>query len=180
MSTSHALLGLLAASGTRHGYELKREYDRRLVSVRPLAFGQMYTTLARLLHDGRIAEVAHERAGGPDRVAYALTPAGRAELDAWLDQVEEPSPHISARIFIRVAIALLACPDERTARRCLTAQRERHLAEMRSLTRIKTDRAASVTQVVAADYLLNHLDADLRWIDTTLTRVAQLRAEVHA
>lgn len=179
MSTSHALLGLLAAGGTRHGYELKREYDRRLAGVRPLAFGQLYTTLARLLRDGRIVEAAHERAGGPDRVAYQLTPAGRTELDAWLDQVEEPSPYISAQIFLRVTVALLACPDERTARQYLAAQRERHLAEMRSLTRIKTDPDASMAQVVAADYLLNHLDADLRWIDTTLTRVGRLRAEVH-
>jgi DNA-binding PadR family transcriptional regulator len=180
MSTSHALLGLLAVGGTRHGYELKREHERRLAGVRPLAFGQMYTTLARLLRDGRIVEAAHERAGGPDRVAYQLTPAGRCELDGWLDQLEEPSPYITAQLFLRVAVALLVSPDEETARRCLAAQRERHLAEMRSLTRIKTDRAASVTQVVAADFLLNHLDADLRWIATTLQRVGQLRAEVHA
>jgi DNA-binding PadR family transcriptional regulator len=180
MSTSHALLGLLAAADTRHGYELKRDYDRRLPGVRPLAFGQMYTTLARMLRDGYIAEAAHQRMGGPDRVAFRLTDRGRSELDAWLDQVVQPKPQISAELFIKVVIALLARPDESAARSLLAAQRACHLAEMRKLTKIKATPGTSVSELAAADYLLNHLDADLRWMATTLERVAALRAEVLA
>ncbi|MBA3279478.1 MAG: PadR family transcriptional regulator, partial [Geodermatophilaceae bacterium] len=33
-------------------------------------------------------------------------------------------------------------------------------------------------RVLAADYALNHLDADLRWIDTTLQRITQLAKEI--
>ena len=47
MSTSHVLLGLLAA-GSRHGYELKRAHDARLPRARPLAFGQVYATLSQI------------------------------------------------------------------------------------------------------------------------------------
>ncbi|RIV37428.1 PadR family transcriptional regulator [Micromonospora radicis] len=67
----------------------------RLFGVRPLAFGQMYTTLARMLRDGYIAEAAHERAGGSDRVAYRLTRHGRIELDGWLSQAVPPAVHVS-------------------------------------------------------------------------------------
>ncbi|GAA3296852.1 PadR family transcriptional regulator [Dactylosporangium vinaceum] len=180
MSTLHALLGLLASQGSRHGYELKREYDRRLPGVRPLAFGQMYTTLARMQRDGYIAEAEHERAGGPDRVAFRLTDEGRSELDAWLRTVVPPSTQIAAELFVKVIVALLAAPDETTARSLLAAQRAVHLARMRELTAVKTTAGTSVSDLAAADYLLNHLDADLRWMATTLDRVTALRAEVMA
>ncbi|MFG2062150.1 PadR family transcriptional regulator [Micromonospora sp. NPDC048871] len=180
MSTTHVLLGVLAAQGASHGYELKREHDRRLFGVRPLAFGQLYSTLARMLRDGHIAEAAHERAGGPDRVAYRLTPQGRTALDGWLSQVVPPAVHISAELFVKVIVALLATPDEGTARSFLAAQRAAHLARMRELTAVKTGGEASVTELVAADYLLNHLDADLRWMATTMDRISQLRAEVRS
>jgi hypothetical protein len=32
--------------------------------------------------------------------------------------------------------------------------------------------------VIAADYAIAHLDADLRWLRTTLDRVAELRQEI--
>jgi len=180
MSTSHALLGILAARGPTHGYELKREYDRRLAGVRPLAFGQMYTTLARMLRAGHIAEAAHQRVGGPDRVAYRLTDDGRSELMTWLAQPEPPSPYVSAPLFIKVIIALLATPDEGAARALLAAQRASHLEQMRRLTKVKTDGGASVSELAAADYLLMHLDADLRWMATTLDRITAIREEVRA
>lgn len=133
-----------------------------------------------MLRDGHIAEAAHERAGGPDRVAYRLTPQGRTELDGWLSQVMPPAVHISAELFVKVIVALLATPDEGTARSFLAAQRAAHLARMRELTAVKTGGQASVTELAAADYLLNHLDADLRWMATTMDRISQLRAEVRS
>ena len=180
MSTTHALLGILASQGISHGYELKHEHDRRLLGVKPLAFGQMYTTLARMLRAGYIAEAAHERVGGPDRVAYRLTTDGRVELDNWLSQEVPPAMHVSAQLFVKVIVALLATPDEATARSFLATQRAAHLARMRELTTVKTAGGASLVELAAADYLLNHLDADLRWMATTLERISQLRSEVLA
>ncbi len=180
MSTTHALLGVLAARGISHGYELKREHDRRLLGVKPLAFGQMYTTLARMLRDGYIAEAEHQRVGGPDRVAYRLTPGGHTELVNWLSQAVPPAAYVSAQLFVKVIVALIATPDEATARSFLATQRAAHLERMRELTKTKTAGGASVTELAVADYLLNHLDADLRWMATTLDRISQLRSEVAA
>jgi DNA-binding PadR family transcriptional regulator len=176
MSTAHAVLGLLAA-GARHGYDLKREHDARLPMVKPLAFGQVYATLVRLLRDGLIEEMAHERVGGPDRTAYALTERGRAELEGWLSTVEPPAPHINSALFLKVVLAVLVS-GEVAARQFLTAQRHAHGARLRELTAVKTQPGVRLADVLSVDYAIAHLSADLRWIDNTLARVAELRAEV--
>jgi DNA-binding PadR family transcriptional regulator len=176
MSTTHAVLGLLA-TGARHGYELKREHDARLPMAKPLAFGQVYATLVRLVRDGLIEELASERVGGPDRTAYALTERGRAELVKWLSTVEPPAPHVNSVLFLKVVLAVLV-NGEATARQYLTAQRQAHGARLRELTAVKTQPGASLADVLSADYAIAHLGADLRWIETTLARVAGLSQEV--
>ena len=66
--TAHVVLGLLAG-GPRHGYELKRAHDQRLPQAKPLAFGQVYATLARLARDGLVepAPARSRPAGRPPR-----------------------------------------------------------------------------------------------------------------
>jgi DNA-binding PadR family transcriptional regulator len=178
MSTAHVLLGLLA-HGSRHGYDLKREHDARLPRARPLAFGQVYATLGRLARDELIAEAGQDQDGGPERTSFALTERGRAELTEWLDRPEEPSPYVQSTLFAKVVVALLVHDDAAAARRYLSTQRAVHLARMRELTTSKSDRRTAVADVVAADYAISHLDADLRWMNTTLDRVESLREEVH-
>jgi DNA-binding PadR family transcriptional regulator len=176
VSSSHIVLGLLAV-GVRHGYEIKREHDARLPRVRPLAFGQVYSTLARLVRDGFIAEAASEQDGGPERTAYALTERGRAELVSWLSTVEPPAPYVSSVLFAKVVVALMV-GDADTARKFLASQRAAHLARMRELTAAKTAAGATAVDVVAADLAIAHLDADLRWMEDTRERVAELRGDL--
>jgi DNA-binding PadR family transcriptional regulator len=176
MSTAHVLLGLLAR-GPRHGYDLKRAHDERLPRAKPLAFGQVYATLGRLERDGLVAEAGQDRDGGPDRTSYTLTDAGRQHLNAWLTSIEAPAPYVTSELFNKVVVALLAA-DADKARDYLVAQRAAHLARMRELTAVKTTPGVSLGDVVAADYALGHLDADLSWLQTTLTRVTALEREV--
>jgi len=176
VSTVHVLLGLLSR-GARHGYELKRDHDQRLPRAKPIAFGQVYATLGRLQRDGLVEEVERDRAGGPDRTSYALTDAGREALASWLDTIEPPAPHVTSALLAKVVVALLIDDPDR-ARRYLGAQRAAHAARIRELTRAKTAAEATLGEIVAADYAINHLDADLRWLDTTVGRVADLHREV--
>ncbi|MFY1705439.1 MULTISPECIES: PadR family transcriptional regulator [Micromonospora] len=178
MSTPHVLLGLLAA-GTRHGYELKRAHDQRLPRARPLAFGQVYATLGRLQRDGLVVAAGQDRDGGPDRTAYALTADGRAALDQWLTTVEPPMPYVASTLFAKVVVALVAADVER-ARAYLIDQRQAHTQRLRELTTVKTAATASLDDVVAADFAIAHLDADLRWLQTTLDRVVDWHREVHS
>lgn len=172
MATAHVLLGLLAG-GPCHGYELKRAHDERMPQAKPLAYGQVYASLGRLERDGYVTEDGQDREGGPDRTWYRITPSGVGHLDAWLDAVEPPAPHLSSELFSKVVVALIAA-DAARATRYLTARRAAHMDRLRQLTALKTAPGAAFGDVLAADYLINHLDADLRWLHTTLARVANL------
>jgi len=177
MSTGHVLLGLLT-EGERHGYELKREHDARFPAARPLAFGQVYATLERLRKRGLVDAESGVKAAGPERTPYALTDAGRAELDRWLAEVEAPSPFVSNPLSVKVTLALLTA-DEALAEDYLRRQRDAHLQRMRDYTRLKRDPGTSLVEVLAADYALTHLDADLRWIETAIERVSDLDKEIN-
>ena len=176
MSTAFVLLGLLVG-GPMHGYELKRAHDQRLPKAKPLAFGQVYTTLTRLERDGLVIPESTERAGGPDRTSFSLTDQGRAALDEWLSQVEPPMPYVNSALLSKVVVALLAA-DAHRARSYLAAQRQAHMARLRELTAVKTDGTATLGETIAADHAIAHLDADLRWLGTTVDRVADLQTEL--
>lgn len=166
------MLGLLEGRPS-HGYELKRAYDRRFAGERPLPFGQVYATLGRLERDGRVRVEGVEPGGGPERKRYAITPEGVAELERWLSQPEPPEPHLQTVLFTKVVLALLSGRD---ASRFLDAQRAAHLARMRELTARRRDGGLGATLV--ADYALFHLEADLRWIELTESRLTQLAKEI--
>jgi len=170
------LLGLLSR-GPRHGYELKREHDMRFAQAKPLPYGQVYATLGRLLRDGLLEEGEPEAGAGPDRRVYGLTATGRAALQAWLGDVEPPAPYVTNPLLAKVVVALLA---DHPAQDYLTAQRRAHLARMRELTVLKTAPGAALSDVLSADWALSHLDADLRWVETTSQRLAALTAEVRS
>ncbi len=174
MSTRHILLGLLAG-GPSHGYDLKRRHDERFPQARPLAYGQVYTTLQRLVRDG-LAEVDGTDAdGGPERTKYRATTEGERERADWVRQISAPAPHVVNEIFAKVVVAILAGGDPAAY---LLDQRAAHMARMRELTAVKTAPGSDLSTVLSADYALNHLDADLRWMTTTAARLTTLTAEV--
>ncbi|CAN5715733.1 hypothetical protein BH24ACT3_BH24ACT3_06800 [soil metagenome] len=169
---AHGLLGLLE-DRPKHGYELRRSFDERLASGRPLRSGQVYSPLGRLERDGRVGEVGGEKGPGPERRLYAITEAGVAELERWLSAPEPPETYLQSVLYAKVVVAL---SSGRSAQAVLDAQRDRHVAEMRALTREKEH--ADLAVVVRADFALLHLDADIRWIDLTLARLARLGKEL--
>jgi DNA-binding PadR family transcriptional regulator len=165
------LLGLLERQPS-HGYDLKREYDAYFGRGKPLPFGQVYATLARLARDGKAAAGESEPGAGPERRRYAITSDGRAEVEAWLATPVEPEPHLQTVLFSKVVLALML---GRPAERYLDAQRAAHLQRMRELTDVR--RKGGLVDALLADHALFHLEADLRWIDLTSARLSNL-AEV--
>jgi DNA-binding PadR family transcriptional regulator len=174
MSTRHILLGLLA-TGPSHGYDLKRRHDERFPQARPLAYGQVYTTLQRLVRDGLAEVEGTDSDGGPERTMYRSTVDGQRELANWAGEITPPAPFVTNEIFAKVVVAILADGDPEAY---LSAQRTAHMARMRELTQVKTAKGADLATVLSADYALNHLDADLRWMTTTAGRLTALTAEV--
>jgi DNA-binding PadR family transcriptional regulator len=171
MSVTLTLLGLLEREPS-YGYDLKRDYDTHFARGKPLSFGQVYTTLARLARDGKAVAGPPEHGDGPERKRYWITEAGTAEVDAWLSRPAEPEPHLQPVLFAKVTLTLML---GRRADSYLDAQRVAHLKRMRELTQLKD--AGSLTDTLLADYGLFHLEADLRWIDLTAARLGELKEE---
>jgi hypothetical protein len=64
----------------------------------------------------------------------------------------------------------------RRASDVLDVQRRAHLDLMRELTRRKT--TGGLADQLICDHALFHLEADLRWLELTADRLAELAAEV--
>jgi DNA-binding PadR family transcriptional regulator len=172
MSVSQSLLGLLEAA-PRHGYDLKRAHDELFRTQRPLAYGQVYATLSRLLRNGLVTVDGTEPGEGPDRKRYAITDAGITDLQSWLSTPERPQEYLQNTLYTKVVLALLS---HRSADEILDAQRAEHLAAMRDFTRRK--QSGDLADQLICDHALFHLEADIRWLEITASRLAELKAQV--
>lgn len=172
MSIGLTLLGLLE-SGPKHGYDLKHAYDERFGQNRSLAYGQVYSTLSRLLRDGLVEVDSVESGEGPERKTYSITEAGVARIAEWLETPEKPVADLHNTLFTKVVLAVLSGRDPASV---IDAQRQEHMAVMRELTRKKS--SAELTEQLVCDYSLFHLDADLRWLDLAVSRLDHLTKEI--
>ncbi|MBH5336755.1 PadR family transcriptional regulator [Streptomyces pactum] len=172
MSIGHALLGLLE-TGPRHGYDLKRAFDERFGHDRPLHYGQVYSTMSRLLKNGLVEVDGIEPGEGPERKRYAITDAGVTDVERWLAQPEKPEPYLQSTLYTKVVLALLT---GREAGDVLDVQRATHLRLMRDLTQRK--RNGDLADQLICDHALFHLEADLRWLELTTARLDQLAEAV--
>lgn len=172
MATTMVVLAVLM-DGPRHGYDVKRTHDEWFPSGRPLAYGQVYAALARLEKDGSV-EVAETRVeSGPERTVYALTGRGRERVQAWLDEpVQDPSRAVGDLVSKTVA-AVRTAADPRPM---LARQRIAHLRRLRELR--SDGMSGEALSALAVDYAIEHIDADLRWLDRASESVEAVLAGV--
>lgn len=171
MTVPMALLALLDGRPS-HGFALKRRYDDLLGQDRELRFGQVYATLSRLERDGLADGVGVQPGEGADRKVYAITHDGVAELDRWLAAPQLPGGR-PAELFTKVVLALAA---GRPAELVLDAQRAVYLDRMRELTAHRHD--GDAVDRLARDFETAHLEADLRWMEIAVARLADVRAGI--
>ena len=172
MGIGSTFLGLLEG-GPRHGYDLKRAYDERFGADRPLSYGQVYATLARLLKNGLVEVDGVEPGAGPERKRYAITSAGVTDVERWLGQPEKPEPYLQSTLYTKIVLALLTGRD---AADILDEQRAEHLRSMRILT--DRTRTGDLADQLICDLALFHLEADLRWLELAAARLDRLKATV--
>lgn len=172
MSASYALLGILGKQPS-YGYDLKREYDFLYGKEKNLAFGQVYSTLSRLLRDKKVSIEATEQSVGPERKLYAITSLGRSDLEKWLNTPERLHPNTQTVLFVKVVTSILLDKEPNIY---LDTQRAAHIERMRELTKMR--RGGDLAQSLQADYAVFHLEADLRWMDLTSARLKTLKEEI--
>src|SRR5207248_8188979 len=117
MSLRYALLGLLAHQPAS-GYDLLATFRSSLAHVWPATQSQVYTELTRLT-DAGLLTVGEQ--GPRGRREYTITPAGHAELDAWLTDETATPPQRSALL---LHVFFLGLIDPTQAQRYLHRQAE--------------------------------------------------------
>ncbi|GGM27861.1 MULTISPECIES: PadR family transcriptional regulator [Micromonospora] len=168
MSVRLALLGLLHGQPS-HGYRLKHRYDTLVDPDAAVAPAQIYATLARLERDGLVRQAGVDQDSGPARRMYELTSVGRDEVVRWLTTPVEPAPHLQTLLYTKVVVTVLT---GRSVEPLIDAQREAHLARMRELTGLRRSRDRATC--VLAEYALQHLEADLRWLEVVASQGEEL------
>lgn len=167
------ILGLLR-EGDMHPYEMRRlireRRDDRLVSI---ANGTFYHVVGRLERDGLIVPVGVDRQGGrPERTTYSLTDTGRSAETTWL---RRELPRIDNLMEYRVALAEAHVLPREEVARLLTLRRDAlaaHRQDLRSGVTAAEDGGVPFQFLVELERETALLDADLAWLDTLLTRLA--------
>ncbi len=177
MSVRHAVLGLLAQR-PRHGYELHAAFQALVGGAGQwdVKSAQIYTTLARLEQSGLVVEEGVEQDAGPEKRIYALTPSGRAALQAWFAGDVAPD-HQHDEFFLKLMIGLASGMAD--PYRMIHIQRSRLFQELHDVTeqRSQADPQRELARILLFDKAIMHLEADLRWLDMIEARLDEIRRQ---
>jgi len=164
MSLHHAVLALLADKPA-HGYELRSSFEQAVGEQwGGLNIGHLYQILDRLARAGLIESERQPQQVKPDRVVHRLTPAGRAELDRWLNEPSRSARGYRDDFFLKVMAAAHA-GDTATLAAVLSRQRAHLLKELRSLADARTLAAGSPVVALLVTSAELHIRADLGVVD---------------
>lgn len=162
------LLGLLAAE-PRYGYELKAVFEQFLGGTWPLNIGQIYTTLGKLEAEGLVESQVVPQELLPNRKVYAVTKAGRKELDRWAGTPDEGPVRLRDEFFLKIAVRSLT--GGRDAVELIRRQRDAHLEALAELQAASEAADIHPSTALLLEGALLRLEADLRWLDHCEDRV---------
>jgi DNA-binding PadR family transcriptional regulator len=178
MAAHHAILSLLDR-GQSYGYELRAEVER---SVGPqwgqLNIGHVYQLLERLKRDGMI-EVARvePQPRRTERVIYAITDAGRAELTTWLERPSPPSTGYRDDLYLKLVAAARAGASMLTG--VVHREREALFAELHSL-QVLAGEAPDALVALLIDGAVLQVRARIGLLDQAEHRAADLAQPIEA
>jgi DNA-binding PadR family transcriptional regulator len=155
-------LGLLAllCEQPRCGYQLHTTFVERTGDHWPLNVGQVYSTLQRLERDGLIEATETDEQG---RQFYAITAAGRAEVERWFDAPMPRAERPRDDLTVKLAVAMTAGAD---VRRVVQQQRAVAMHELQGLTLKKAQTEASLlASSLTLESLIFQVEAEIRWLD---------------
>jgi DNA-binding PadR family transcriptional regulator len=164
MALHHAVLALLAAKPA-HGYELKGSFEQAVGDQwGGLNIGHLYQVLDRLARDGLISSDRQPQPVKPDRLVHRITPAGREELDRWLNEPSVRTRGYRDDFFLKL-MAAAQTADPATLASVLRRQRAYLLTELRSLAEAKASAAGSPVVALLVTAAELHVRADLGVVD---------------
>lgn len=172
----HAVLSLLS-EGPSHGYELKAAFERAVgPQWGPLNIGHLYQVLERLSREEMVTSTRVAQEARPDRVVYAITETGLAELSAWM---AEPSPRTAGfrdDFFLKV-VAAARTNDVAVIEAVVARQRAFLLRELRNLQELRSEPDLDVTVRLLLSAAARHVEADLAFLDDALETLTAYAAQ---
>jgi DNA-binding PadR family transcriptional regulator len=161
VSLHHALLGLLAEE-PMSGYDLLKRFQHSLEAVWPVRHNQIYVELKHL-SERKLIRL--DTTGARGRKVYTLTPQGRAEVLAWVQQESDHTLHFEP--MLKINFLWLLKSNEQIA---YLKREEAHYkqqmdwlkTQMRSLPNVDPDGSIAARQA-AAEAGLGFLQAMANW-----------------
>ncbi|MDQ1704275.1 MAG: hypothetical protein QOF18_641 [Frankiaceae bacterium] len=167
-------LGLLALLDEQpmYGYQLHTTFKERTGGTWPLNIGQIYTTLSRLERDGLVDAAGDD---GDGHQIYALTDAGRVELQRWFATPVARADRPRDELAIKLSLALSVAGVD--VREVVQAQRTATLRDLQDLTRQKFHAGEDdLAWLLALDSLIFQAEAEVRWLDSCEERLLNNQA----
>jgi DNA-binding PadR family transcriptional regulator len=174
VAISHAVLSLLT-DGPCHGYQLRAAFEQ---AVGPqwggLNIGHLYQVLDRLARDGQVSSSLVPQSDRPDRRVYALTDAGRAELERWLAEPVERTGGYRDDLMLKLLAAARGGEDEIVG--VLDRQRRHELRRLKGLDQLARQHRDEPLVALLVEAATLHTKADLTLLDRAEARAAALAA----
>lgn len=160
---------VLLGQGTKHGYQLKRDFEQATGEAWPLNVGQVYTTLQRLERDGLVREGSADADG---RVDYSLTDEGRAEYHDWMQTPEQRSVPSRDEVAMKVLLATVSTDVDALA--VIDEQRRATMQNLQEYSRLRqrSDHDVDLAWLLQLDRLILMRQAELRWLDDVEERLS--------
>lgn len=170
MSVKYGLLALLERQ-SMHGYDLRREFVDELGPEWAVNYGQIYSTLERLVRDGLVVQsetVSTDEA--PDRKLYTVTPAGRSSLRQWFLTPTESVEAGRDELFAKVLLALTGDVDVKDV---IQTERKGNLRRIGRMTELKErlDPDLDLAAILHLDMSIMKCEAVINWLDTAESRI---------
>ncbi len=175
MSVKYGLLAVLDRH-SMHGYELRRELEIELGPEWAINYGQIYSTLERLVRDGLVVQsetVSSSEA--PDRKLYTVTPVGRSELKQWFLTPVQGAASGRDELYAKVVLGLTSDVDVEPV---IQAQRKEELRRIGSLTKLKDalDADLELPAVLELDLAILKTEGVIKWLDVAEARIRKAAA----
>jgi len=161
-----AILGMLAEQPL-HGYQIRKRLGTELGPFRALSYGSLYPCLKRMLTDDLITLAEDDsdgRGSRRSRIAYVLTPRGKAALDA---ELASSGAHSWDDDAFDVRFSMFGKTDSVTRLRILEGRRTRlaeRLDEVTAAARRQRDRYDAYTEELQR-HGLEQVEREVAWLD---------------
>lgn len=160
------------------GYDIRKFVNENLGYFWKESYGQIYPMLKRMAAQKLVEMRVERNEGKPDRRVYSLTPAGRAELEAWLGRppaLPSPRNELLLKLFFarpgKEQNALRHVQEFRSRQEALLGQ----YAEVEKwLHREQAGHPGLPYWLVTLDYGRRQAQALLNWSDATLRALQHL------